>query len=107
MARRKFEWKPSWNEVRERKVAPTRCNPGQYRRDKIKAGVDAIYCCPKGTVFDPKKRGCYRGGKKTKRPILQALRHKLPQFKKRHPVIWSKLQKKKPGRGGVRRVMGS
>ena len=106
MARRKFEWKPSWTEVRERKMAPTSCNPAQYRRDRIKKGVDAIYGCPKGTVFDEEKRGCFRKGKRAGKPKLQALRHKVSEFKKRHPVAWKKLQEKKPGKGGIRRVYG-
>jgi hypothetical protein len=101
---RKFEWKPGWTEVKERKLPPSSCNPSQYKRGKIKGGVDAIYCCPKGTVFDEKKSGCYRAGKKAGKPKLQALRHRLPSFKKRHPTIWKKLQNAKPGKGGVRRV---
>jgi hypothetical protein len=104
--KQKFEWKPSWTEIKERIVPPSKCQPGQYRRDQVSKakGVDAIYCCPKGTVFDPKKRGCFKGGKRKARPILQALRHKVDKFKKRYPVVWTKLQKKKTTKGGVRKV---
>jgi len=104
MARRKFEWKPGWTEVKERVMPPSSCNPAQYRRGKIKGGVDAVFCCPKGTVFDKRKKGCLRKGKVAGKPKLQALRHKVSSFKKRHPVAWRKLQEKKPGKGGVRVV---
>lgn len=106
MAKRKFEWKKGWPEVRERKLAPSSCSPGNYRRDTVSEDLDVsgIFCCPRGTKLKKNKRGCYRDNKKVSRMKLQSLRHGLPEFKQNHPKVWKKLQSAKPNKQGVRIV---
>lgn len=93
MATRKFEWKPGWDFVKERRVPPTRCAPAQYRTSTLsqEKGVLGVFCCPKGTRFSPGKQGCVRAGRKARKPILQALRHPTEAFAKDHPRAWKKL----------------
>lgn len=106
MAKRKFEWKEGWTEVKERRKPPSACSSGNYKRGVIskKKDISGVFCCPRGTKLKKGKRGCYRGNKKVGTIELQALRHGVPKFKKNHPRIWKKLQKTKPNKQGVRAV---
>jgi len=106
MPTRKFEWKPGWKEVKERRKEPSSCSSGNYKRGPVskKKDVAGVFCCPKGTKLKKGKRGCFRGNKKVGSMQLQALRHKVGAFKKNHPDIWSRLQKAKPNKDGVRQV---
>lgn len=91
----KFDYKPGWTYVRERKIPPSRCQPGSYRTKRLSAkgakDVLGVFCCPRGTRLIAGRRGCFRGGKRVARPKLQALRHGRAKFCRRKPRVCKRI----------------
>jgi len=70
-----YDWKPGWKYVHKRLLSPSKCRRGTYRSKNTK-GVQVVVCKV--------------GGKMR----AQAIRIPVKKFKKTHPGVWKKLNKR-------------